>query len=63
MYYILQSGRAPLHEIMSPVASVCDRGDDYFWYIYIFVDELIRAGADVNVVDKVSYRHALYYNN
>ena len=26
------------------------------------VERLIEAGADVNVIDKVSYRQALYYN-
>ena len=62
IYYILQSGRAPLHEIMSDFASLHDKGDDYFWYIFIVVDKLIKAGADINVVDKVSYRQALYYN-
>ena len=29
----------------------------------IVVDRLIKAGADVNVVDKVSYHQAPYYNN
>ena len=63
VYYILQSGRAPLHEIISAFASVHDRGDEYSWRIFRAVDELIKAGADVNVIDKVSYHEALYYNN
>ena len=54
IYYILQSGRAPLHEIMSAFASPHDRGFEYFWTISSVVDSLIKAGADVNVVDKVS---------
>ena len=29
----------------------------------IVVDRLIKAGADVNVADKVSYHQAPYYNN
>ena len=63
IYYILQSGRAPLHEIMSAMASLHDRGDEYVWNISRIVDRIIVAGADVNVVDKVSYREAPYYNN
>ena len=61
--YILQSGRAPLHEIMSAIASlhVAERSD--FYFISKIVDRLIGAGADVNVVDKVSYHQAPYYNN
>ena len=34
-----------------------------FHYILEAVERLIEAGADVNVVDKVSYRPAPYYNN
>ena len=63
MYYILQSDRAPLHEIMSHFASLHSRGDEYFWNISRVVDRLMKAGADVNVVDKVSYHQAPYYNN
>ena len=48
---------------MSAFASVHDRGHEYSWRIFIAVDELIKAGADVNVIDKVSYHEALYYNN
>ena len=55
MYYNLQSGRAPLHDIMSAFASLHDRGDEYFLILLRVVDRLIKAGADVNVVDKVSY--------
>ena len=39
---------------MSAFASLHDRGDEYFWNISRIVDRLIKAGADVNVVDKVS---------
>ena len=62
IYYILQSGRAPLHEIMSAIASlhVAEYPDLYF--ISKIVDRLIEAGADVNIVDKVSYHQAPYYN-
>ena len=63
IYYILQSGRAPLHEIMSAIASLHNAEHLDFWYILEVVDRLIGAGADVNLVDKVSYREALYYNN
>ena len=34
-----------------------------FHYILEAVERLIEAGADVNIVDKVSYRQAPYYNN
>ena len=62
IYHILQSGRAPLHDIMSVIASlhVAERPDLYF--ISKIVDRLIGAGADVNIVDKVSNRQAPYYN-
>ena len=63
IYYILQSGRAPLHEIMSAYASLQYRGDEHYWSISIVVNRLIDAGADVNVVDKVSYHKTPYYNN
>ena len=62
IYYILQSGRAPLHEIMSAIASLLVAECQDFYYISKIVDRLIGAGADVNIVDKVSYRQALYYN-
>ena len=53
MYYILQSGRAPHHEIMSAIASPHNaRHEDLCGVV---IDRLIKAGADVNVVDKVSY--------
>ena len=62
IYYILQSGRAPLHEIMSAIASLHDTEYIAFWDILKVVDRLIVAGADVNIVDKVSYCQAPYYN-
>ena len=51
----MQSGRAPLHEIMSAIASLCDAEHLDFSDIVEIVDRLIGAGADVNIVDKVSY--------
>ena len=63
IYYILQSGRSLLHEIMSAMASLCDARSGHFYYILEFVERVIGAGADVNVIDKVSYREAPYYNN
>ena len=63
IYYILQSGRAPLHEIVSAMASLHDAKHEHFSYISMVVDRLIEAGADVNVVDKVSYCEAPYCNN
>ena len=63
IYYILQSGRAPLHEIISAIASLHIAEHLDFWQILEVVDRLIGAGADVNVVDKVSYHQAPYYNN
>ena len=56
---------------MSAMASLHDRGDDAphdaqhrdYWDILETVDGIIGAGADVNVVDNVSYRQAPYYNN
>ena len=59
----MQSGRAPLHEIMSAMALQHDARHELYWHIETVVDRLIEAGADVNVVDKVSYRQAPYYNN
>ena len=59
----MQSGRAPLHEIMSASESLHAKEDKSFWNISSVVDRLIKVGADVNVVDKVSYREAPYYNN
>ena len=41
--YILQSGRTPLHEATSR------KSNDQI------VDSLVKAGANVNVVDEVSY--------
>ena len=60
IYYILQSGRAPLHEIMSVMASLHDERHKHYLEV---LERLIEAGADINVVDKVSYRQAPYYNN
>ena len=48
---------------MSAFASLLDRGYEYIFDISNVVDRLTRAGADVNVIDKVSYREAPYYNN
>ena len=48
---------------MSAIASLHDAEHEYFWYILEVVDSLIEAGADVNVVDKVSFCQAPYYNN
>ena len=63
IYYILQSGRAPLHEIMSAIASLHVAEHPVLYFISEIADRLIGAGADVNVVDKVSYHQAPYYNN
>ena len=63
IYYILQSGRSPLHEIMSAIASLRDTRYEHFDCILKVLERLIEAGADVNVVDKVSYRQAPYYND
>ena len=59
--YILQSGRSPFHETMSAMASLHDA--EHVHFCGIVVDRLIEAGTDVNVVDKVSYHQAQYYNN
>ena len=48
---------------MSAIASLHVAEHLYFHYISKIVDRLIGAGADVNVVDKVSYHQAPYYNN
>ena len=48
---------------MSAFASLHDKGVGYFMDFLFVVESLIKAGADVNVVDKVSYREAPYYNN
>ena len=61
IYYILQSGRAPHHEIMSAMASHHSLIHEH--YYRIIMDKLIETGTDVNVVDKVSYHRAPYYNN
>ena len=61
IYYILQSGRAPLHEIMLAFASSHNAIPEH--HCRIVMDRLVQAGADVNVVDKVSYHLAPYYNN
>ena len=63
IYYILQSGRSPLQEIISVMASLHDAEHKHFWHIFTVVDRLIKAGADVNIVDKVSYHQSPYYNN
>ena len=63
IYYILQSGRTLLHVIMSAIASFCDVRFGYVYFLLQVVEKLIEAGADVNVVDKVSYHQAPYYNN
>ena len=46
---------------MSAMASPHDAKHERF--CEIVVDRLIKAGADVNVVDKVSYHQVPYYNN
>ena len=51
IYYILQSGRTPLHYIMSTMATLHDEGHEACLFV---VDNLIEAGADVNIIDKVS---------
>ena len=48
---------------LSAMASLHDAEHIDFWHILKVVDSLIEAGADVNVVDKISYHHAPYYNN
>ena len=63
IYYILQSGRTLLHVIMSAIASLCEARFGYVRYILQVMERLIEVGADVNVVDKVSYREAPYYIN
>ena len=45
------------------MASLCDARYGHFYYTLEVVERLIGAGADVNAVDKVSYRQAPYYNN
>ena len=54
IYYILQSGRTPLHEVMSAIASLHDAKNQHFGHIFKVVDGLIEAGANVNVIDQVS---------
>ena len=63
IYYILQSGRSPLHEIISAMTSLRDTRCEHFHYILKVLQRLIKAGADVNVVDNVSYHQALYYQD
>ena len=48
---------------MSAIASLHDARYEHFHYILKVLERLIEAGADVNVVDKVSYHQASYYNN
>ena len=48
---------------MSAIASLHDAEPVEFWDFLEVVDRLIGAGADVNVVDEVSYREARYYKN
>ena len=48
---------------MSAIASFCDARFRYVYFLLQVVEKLIEAGADVNVVDKVSYHQAPYYNN
>ena len=40
---------------MSAMASLLDTRYEYFHYILIVLERLIEAGADVNVVDEVSF--------
>ena len=48
---------------MSTMASLHDARDEHFLDILHMVYKLIDEGADVNVLDKVSYCQAPYYNN
>ena len=45
------------------MSSLCDARYEHFHHILEVVERLIEAGADVNIVDKVSYCQAPYYNN
>ena len=59
----MQSGRAPLNEIMSVIASVHVAECLDFHCILIIVDILIGAGADINVVDSAETNSNFYYSN
>ena len=59
----MQSGKTASHEIMSAMASLHDAKHGHFWDVLDVVYRIIEAGADVNVLDKVSYHQAPYYNN
>ena len=48
---------------MSAMASLRDARYGHFYCIVEVVDRLIEAGANVNVVDKVSYHQTPYYSN
>ena len=48
---------------MSAMASLHNARHEHILDIIHMIYRLIRAGADVNVVDKVSYRQAPYYNS
>ena len=45
------------------MSAMTSRRYGHFRYILEAVERLTEAGADVNIVDKVSYRQAPYYNN
>ena len=59
----MQSGQAPSHEIMSAMESLHSAKHGDFLDVLHVVNRVTKAGADVNVLDKVSYRQAPYYNN
>ena len=46
---------------MSAIASLRDTRYEYFHYILTVLKRLIEAGADVNVVDEVSYHTSYAY--
>ena len=59
----MQSGKAPLHEIMSAMASLHDPNYTHFQNVLDVVNVVIETGAHINVLDKVSYCQAPYYIN
>ena len=48
---------------MSVMESLNDAKHKHFWNVLDVVKRVIEAGADINVLDKVSYSQAPYYNN
>ena len=59
----MQSGQPPSHEIMSAMESLHSAKHENFLDVLHVVNRVTKAGADVNVLDKVSYHQASYYNN